>query len=267
MSAVRPDLVTPTGVADAALLDLEFAEPAVIAPVPTVDPPTVEIHPVGPTTQVLSAVAEHPQNESMPGCAGEHLLQQAYSTEERARRFYRDQVLDHLNPDMIEFVGRMEMAFIGTADAGGECDSSFRAGPPGFLHVLDARRIAYPEYRGNGVLASLGNISENPHVAMLMIDFVRDLIGLHVNGRARIVEDADLRMEHPALPQAVDRGRTPERWVVLHVEETYVHCRKHIPRLQPVSRERDWGTDDVRRKGGDYFGVRAGQGIPAGGNR
>lgn len=244
MSGVRPDLVTPTGVADAALLDLEFAEPTpepvVTAPIPSVDPPTLELHPVGVTA-------------GLPGCAGEHLLQQAYDTTDRAERFYRDQVLDHLNPDMVEFVGRMEMAFVGTADAGGECDSSFRAGPPGFLHVLDARRIAYPEYRGNGVLASLGNISENPHVAVLMIDFLRDLIGLHVNGRASIIDDAELRAECPSLPVAEERGRTPERWVVVQVEETYVHCRKHIPRMQPIDGEqRDWGTDDMKRKGGDF---------------
>jgi hypothetical protein len=111
-------------------------------------------------------------------------------------------MLDHLNPEMIEFVGRMEMAFIGTADAGGECDSTFRAGPPGFLHVLDPERIAYPEYRGNGVLASLGNISENPHVAVLMIDFVRDLIGLHVNGRASIIDDGELRRAQPPTSAA-----------------------------------------------------------------
>jgi len=195
-----------------------------------------------------------------PGSAGEHLLQSAYGTQDKATRFYRDQVLDHLNDQMIEFVGRMEMAFIGTADAGGECDSTLRAGPPGFLHVLDERRIAYPEYRGNGVLASLGNISENPHVGMLMIDFTEDLIGLHVNGRARIVEDTDLRAEWASLPREIERGRAPERWVVVHVEEAYVHCRKHIPRMQPVPRNRDWGSDDVRRKGGDYFGVRARQG-------
>ncbi len=194
-----------------------------------------------------------------PGSAGEHLLQGAYGTTERAQRFYRDQVLDHLNEAMIEFVGRMEMAFISTADAGGECDASLRAGPPGFLHVLDERRVAYPEYRGNGVLASLGNISENPHVGLLLVDFVEDLIGLHVNGRARIVEDADLRAECPELPADFVRGRAPERWVVVHVEEAYVHCRKHVPRMQVVPRTRDWGTDDAPRKGGDYFGVRAGQ--------
>jgi hypothetical protein len=261
VSVVRPDLVTPTGVADSALLDLEIAEPAAPPVPPPVDPPTVKLHPIGATTQVMAPVpAPAP---ALPGCAGEHLLQQAFGTGERAQRFYRDQVLDHLNPEMVEFVGRMEMAFIGTADAGGECDSSFRAGPAGFLRVLDARRIAYPEFRGNGVLASLGNISENPHVALLMIDFVRDLIGLHVNGRASIIDDAELRREHPALPVADERGRTPERWVVVHVEETYVHCRKHIPRMQPVPRDRDWGTDDVRRKGGDYFGVRARQNLLA----
>jgi uncharacterized protein len=260
VSGVRPDLVTPTGVADPALLDLEFAEPtvhavvepAVTAPTPTVDSPTVQLHPIGRTS-------------ALPGCAGEHLLQETYGTTERAERFYRDQVLDHLNPEMISFVGRMEMAFIGTADAGGECDSSFRAGPAGFLRVLDAGRIAYPEYRGNGVLASLGNISENPHVAVLMIDFVHDLIGLHVNGHASIIDDAELRREHPSLPVADERGRTPERWVVVHVEEAYVHCRKHIPRLQPVPRERDWGTDDTRRKGGDFFNVRAQQNAPVAG--
>ena len=98
---------------------------------------------------------------------------------------------------MIEFVGRMEMLFIATSDGRGECDASLRAGPPGFLLVLDDRTLAYPEYRGNGVLASLGNIAENPHIGLLMIDFVEDLIGLHVNGRARVVEDDTFRAQHP----------------------------------------------------------------------
>jgi uncharacterized protein len=43
---------------------------------------------------------------------------------------------------------------------------------------------------------------------------------------------------------------------VVEVEEAYIHCRKHIPHLQPVDRSRDWGTDDVRRKGGDYFDAK-----------
>jgi predicted pyridoxine 5'-phosphate oxidase superfamily flavin-nucleotide-binding protein len=237
---------TPTGTAEAHLLDLELAEPP---PRPLIlvhpgleDPPHDPLHDA--------------ESDSLPGSRGEHLLQCAYGSRDRAKKFYNDQVLDHLNDAMIEFVGRMDMAFIASADAAGECDSSFRAGPPGFMRVLDKRHIAYPEYRGNGVLASLGNISENPHLAILLVDFVRDLIGLHVNGLASVVEDAEIRALHPDLPTEFDHGRTPERWVVVEVEEAYIHCRKHIPRMQPVERTRDWGTDDVRRKGGDYFGAK-----------
>jgi uncharacterized protein len=203
--------------------------------------------------------AQH--GHDLPGSRGEHLLQRAFGSVDRAARFYQDQVLDHLNDQMVDFIGRMDLAFVGTADAEGECDVSLRAGEPGFIQVLGERRLAYPEYRGNGVLASLGNISENAHVALLLVDFVTDLIGLHVNGRARIVDDAELRAAHPELPGEFPRGKTPERWVVLEVVEAYIHCRKHIPRMVPVDRTRDWGTDDVRRKGGDYFGVRAARSV------
>ncbi|WP_438672349.1 pyridoxamine 5'-phosphate oxidase family protein [Solihabitans fulvus] len=223
------------------------------------DPPEDDV------TQVLSPVDPESPDDPLadpddlagrPGSRGEHLLQCAYGTQERATRFYNDQVLDHLNQEMSDFVGRMDMAFVATSDADGECDASLRAGPPGFIQVLGERAIAYPEYRGNGVLASLGNISENPHVGVLMVDFVTDVIGLHVNGRARIVEDEALRVEHPELPTDFDRGRTPERWVVVDVHEAYIHCRKHIPRMAPVARERTWGTDDTKRKGGDFFAAK-----------
>jgi predicted pyridoxine 5'-phosphate oxidase superfamily flavin-nucleotide-binding protein len=197
--------------------------------------------------------AQHNQ----PGSAAERDLQCRYQTTARADRFYRDQVLDHLNPAMREFVGRQDMAFIATSDGAGECDASFRAGAPGFLHVIDERTIAYPEYRGNGVMASLGNIVENPHIGILMIDFVRELIGLHVNGTARVVDDEALRHSVPDLPAEQVKGRQPERWVVVAVDEAYVHCRKHIPRMMHVPHRRAWGTDDVHSKGGDYFGAAA----------
>ncbi|MFC9874387.1 pyridoxamine 5'-phosphate oxidase family protein [Nocardia salmonicida] len=197
--------------------------------------------------------------EQFVGSDGEHELQDTLGTSDRAERFYDDQVIDYLNPTMVDFVARMDMAFIATADSHGECDSSFRAGTPGFLHVIDDRTIAYPEYRGNGVMASLGNILENPHVGILMIDFVRDLIGLHINGKARMVADGELRGTVTDLPPA-ERGKTSQVWVVVDVEEAYIHCRKHIPQMVPVARDqREWGTDNVRAKGGDYFGVKAGR--------
>ena len=195
-----------------------------------------------------------PTADLRPGSAGEHHLQTSFGTTERADRFYADQLLDHLNDRMIEFVGRQDMAFIATADAAGECDSTFRAGTPGFIQVIDERTVAYPEYRGNGVLASLGNISENPHVAILLIDFVSDLIGLHINGTAEIV--GNTAGDSPV-------GRTPERWVLVHVEEAYIHCRKHIPRMVPAPRQRAWGTDNPLTKGGDFFAAKAERQEPA----
>ena len=170
---------------------------------------------------------------------------------------------------MIEFVGRVEMVFIATADTNGECDASLRAGPTGFVRVLDDRTLAYPEYRGNGVLASLGNLSENPHIGLLMIDFVEDLIGLHVNGRAHILDNDDFRARYPGKDRdpSGDRepaaGRPAERWVLIEVTEAYIHCRKHIPRMQRLPQKRAWGTDDPARKGGDYFGARTADLTPA----
>jgi predicted pyridoxine 5'-phosphate oxidase superfamily flavin-nucleotide-binding protein len=191
----------------------------------------------------------------LPGSAGEHELQRRYGSAERAERFYGQQVLDRLNARMREFVARQEMLFVSTSDGRGECDCTFRAGPPGFVRVLDERKVAWPEYRGNGVHASLGNILENAHVGLLFVDFFRDVIGLHVNGRASIVEDAEMRavLDDPATDPTP--GRRPERWVLVHVHEAYVHCAKHIPRLLKLPRDRAWGTDDLRRKGGDFFGV------------
>ncbi len=199
---------------------------------------------------------EQPPAEHRPGSDGEHALQEEFGSAARADRFYGDQVRDRLLPRMVEFIARMEMAFVATSDGHGECDNSLRAGPPGFIRVLDELTLAYPEYRGNGVFASLGNIAENGHVGILMVDFVESLIGLHVNGRARVLDDAAFRSLHPEHAGDAAPGRRAERWVVVDVEEAYIHCRKHIPRMERVTEKRAWGTDDPARKGGDFFGAK-----------
>jgi uncharacterized protein len=184
----------------------------------------------------------------LPGSAGEHVLQARYGSTGRARSFYQRQVLDHLNQRMIQFIGRQELLFVGTADAAGACDCSIRCGPPGFVRVIDDRTLRYPEYRGNGVMGSLGNIHENAHVGLLFVDFQTSLIGLHVNGTARILDP-------PARPGPSAGGEGPrtERWVEVEVEEAYIHCAKHLPHLVKVPRKRAWGSDDPKRKGGDFF--------------
>nr|WP_296073150.1 pyridoxamine 5'-phosphate oxidase family protein [uncultured Actinoplanes sp.] len=176
---------------------------------------------------------------------GERQLQDRLDTRERADAFYARQALPHLNEAMRSFIGRQEMMFVATADASGSCDSTFRGGPPGFVRVLDAEHLSWPEYRGNGVMASLGNITENAHVGLLFIDF-HEVIGLHVNGTAEIVEDPDEQADTPP-------GRRARLWVVARVQEAYIHCAKHIPRLVPAPRQHIRHEAGGRPKKSDYF--------------
>jgi truncated hemoglobin YjbI/predicted pyridoxine 5'-phosphate oxidase superfamily flavin-nucleotide-binding protein len=198
----------------------------------------------------------------LPGSDGEHALQAKYASEDRANTFYARQVLNFLAPRMREFVSRQEFMFVGTADRHGECDCSPRFGEAGFIRVLGNKHLLYPEYRGNGIFASLGNISENSHIALLILDFYRDSVGLHVNGKARIVQSDELEAFSDKLPEDVlaelakDGKRRPSRWVMVEVEEAYIQCSKHIPLLKKLERSIDWGTDSVAAKKGDYFELK-----------
>ncbi|WP_286171046.1 pyridoxamine 5'-phosphate oxidase family protein [Lentibacillus populi] len=184
-------------------------------------------------------------------------MQEQFGTVKKAAAFYNNQMLDFLNHVMTDFISQQDMMFISTADSGGNCDSSFRAGTPGFVRVINEKTLMYPEYKGNGVMASLGNIIENPHIGLMFIDFVENQIGLHVNGKASIVENDQLTLLE--IPDEIisdmkeKEGSKAERWVVMEVEEAYIHCSKHIPKLKKLNKEIHWGTDNKERKGGDFF--------------
>jgi predicted pyridoxine 5'-phosphate oxidase superfamily flavin-nucleotide-binding protein len=182
---------------------------------------------------------------------GERRLQALLGTEERAETFYNRQVHAHLTIAMREFISRQSMVFLSTADAHGRCDATFRAGPPGFVTALDDRTLTYPEYRGNGVLASAGNITENPHIGLLFMDFTHDHIGLHVNGSAQLLTDEELRATHPWIPVDPAPGRRPALWTHITVHEAYVHCSKHIPHLEPGPRTLKLAR--TRPKDAEYF--------------
>lgn len=193
----------------------------------------------------------------MFGSMGERLLQKIYGSDDRAQRFYDRQVYDHLTEKMQTLIRRQEMVFIATADAAGNCDCSPRFGKSGFILVLDNATVAYPEFKGNGVLASLGNIHENPRIGLLFVDFTESTVGLHVNGSAKICEVGD-----PLAPQYQDQEQDGEpvasrglieRWVLVKVEEAYIHCSKHVPRLQKLEKSIMWGTDDPTAKSDDYL--------------
>ena len=196
-----------------------------------------------------------------PGSSGERRAQERFGTPGRAEAFYANQMLSYLNQPMRDFISRMEMVYIATADANGECDCSFRAGAPGFVQVLDEKTLAYPEYRGNGVLASVGNIIDNPHIGLIFLDYYQTTVGLHVNGRARVLDPSEAA-NLSNLPQSMTEaaqikgGRHAEAWILISVEEAYIHCSKHVPLLQRLDKQIAWGTDDERLKGGNFFKVK-----------
>jgi predicted pyridoxine 5'-phosphate oxidase superfamily flavin-nucleotide-binding protein/truncated hemoglobin YjbI len=198
----------------------------------------------------------------LPGSNGEHYLQKKYGTLQRALRFYDKQVLNYLSPVMKEFIARQEILFIATSDKHGDCDCSFRFGRPGFVRALNDNYLVYPEYRGNGVMASQGNIIENPHIGMIFVDFFASTVGLHVNGKAKVVENEELLKFRKDLPKDVideinaEGKHRPERWIMVEIEEAYIHCSKHIPLLKKAEKDIRWGTDDDGLKRSDFFALQ-----------
>ena len=85
------------------------------------------------------------------------------------------------------FIHRSPMFFIATADDRGHPDCSYKGGLPGFVRVLDDRTLAIPDYDGNGMYRTWGNVLVNAHVGLLFLAFERPR-RLRVHGVARIIE-------------------------------------------------------------------------------
>ena len=195
-----------------------------------------------------------------PGSDGEKKLQADFGTTQQALKFYNKQVLTHLAPLMKDFIAKQDMMFISSADAKGECDSSFRAGEPGFVMYLDDKHIIYPEYKGNGVMATMGNISENPNLSLLFLDFFETKVGLHINGKAKIIlkDDLENSLEDFVGGYEMVSGYKDSfkiaSYIMIEVEEAFIHCSVHIPMLKKVETD-SVPTARVKEKGGDAFDV------------
>ena len=202
------------------------------------------------------------KRQALPGSEGEHQLQKQFGSEKRALAFYNKQVLDQLAPLMQTFVEQQQLFFIATSDKKGDCDCSYRAGDAGFITVIDNKTVIYPEYRGNGVMASLGNITENPHIGMVLIDFFVTQVGLRINGRAELIMADQLGSAFNHDEELIKRIKEntiedkTDCYVKVSVDEAYIHCSKHIPMLKKMDKALHWGTDDQTLKGGDAFKVK-----------
>src|SRR6476660_9726823 len=106
--------------------------------------------------------------------AGSRRLQDEFDTRRLADRLEERFLADAcIGPDDRAFIERMDMFFLATADAEGRPQCSYKGGEPGFVRVLDERTVAFPNYDGNGMYLSMGNLRVNPNVGLLFIDFER----------------------------------------------------------------------------------------------
>ena len=147
------------------------------------------------------------------------------------------------------FIESCDMVFVATADRDGRPQCSYKGGDPGFVRVLDEHTIAFPNYDGNGMYLSMGNILVNPHVGLLFISFTEQT-RLRLNGIASHDEHDELLVHYPEA-QFVTRVRATE---VFPNCPRYIHRHELVRRsiFVPKERERtavpawkcfDWAAD------------------------
>jgi predicted pyridoxine 5'-phosphate oxidase superfamily flavin-nucleotide-binding protein len=90
------------------------------------------------------------------------------------------------------FIESLPFFFLATSDDKGRADCSFKGGLPGFVRLTGASELVFPDYDGNGMFKSLGNILVNPEVGLLFIDMGEKPRRLRVNGRASVRRDDPL---------------------------------------------------------------------------
>ena len=160
---------------------------------------------------------------------GSRELQDRFDTRRLADRLAAVKVHDTISDGDRAFIESMDMFFLATADAEGRPQCSYKGGDPGFVAVVDEHTIAFPNYDGNGMYLSAGNLAVNPHVGLLFVDFAGDPPRrLRLNGQASI---------EPGDPLA---GRYPGCQFVVRVRvgAVFPNCPRYIHRMRLVERSR-----------------------------
>jgi len=128
-----------------------------------------------------------------------------------------------IGDDARAFIAHSPFLVMGTAAADGTCDVSPKGDAPGFVQVLDERRLLLPDRLGNNRLDGLSNIVQNGHIALIFFIPGREDT-LRVNGRARIVRD-DVILDRCAV-----EGKRPRTAILVDVEQCFLHCARSAKR-------------------------------------
>lgn len=133
----------------------------------------------------------------------------------------QNKVISCIDEHARAFIAKSPLFFLSTANREGLCDVSPRGDAPGFVRVLDERRLVYPERLGNRRIDSLQNLLTNPEVGLLFVIPGYDSV-LRVNGRAWITKD-------PELLEGMKLGdKQPVAAVGVEVRECFIHCPRAL---------------------------------------
>lgn len=100
-------------------------------------------------------------------------------------------------------------------------DCSVKAGDPGFIKIISGSTLEYPEYDGNSMYRTLGNIKKNPNIALLFLKFDGKSRRIRINGKATVLEDKESLSRHYGA-----------KFVVRIECELYPNCPRYIPNLE-----------------------------------
>ena len=161
-------------------------------------------------------------NESLLYHQGNLALQEEFGARAIAERLERVTTRTKFTEQDKEFIEGLPYFFLATADAQGRPDSSFKGGPPGFVRVTGPAELAFPDYDGNGMFKSLGNLEVNPAVGLLFINLHGQPRRLRVNGTAKVLRD------DPLLAATVGAQ------LIVRVEALAIfpNCPRYIPKMQ-----------------------------------
>jgi predicted pyridoxine 5'-phosphate oxidase superfamily flavin-nucleotide-binding protein len=132
-----------------------------------------------------------------------------------------------------EFIAERNSFYMASVSETGWPYVQHRGGPTGFLTLLDSKTLAFADYSGNRQYISLGNITENDRVALIMMDYPnRHRLKLYARIEVRnLVDDPALvtRLAHPEYRALVERA------FLLHFEASDWNCPQHItPRYDEI---------------------------------
>ena len=154
---------------------------------------------------------------------GSRQLQDHFGTRQKADSLVERRVHGAISPEDQTFMERMSMFFLATVDENGHVNCSYKAGEPGFVRVVDEGTIAFPNYDGNGMYLSMGNVVQTGEVGLLFVDFENQR-RMRLNGTATIDLADPLMTAYPDA-QFVVRVQT---------REIFPNCARRVPKLQPA---------------------------------